>query len=487
MAGPHVLGPHRSQETHLSATVDAAMNAAAEPQVRALYQSRSYPAMSHPLADPAVAAVAARLGGLTPPHPRRARILEIGCASGHHLLPLARRWPTSHCVGLDLAPQAIAAARELASAAGIANATFHAADLRDFEPAGEPFDYIIAHGFFSWVPEPVKLALLEFSRRHLAPTGIATISFNLTAGWAHREPVIAMVRTLQPVTGGDTMATLALLRDTLDPATPHGTHLRWIIDDMLAKGPEILAFDDFAPVNEPWTFDQFLLATATAGLRWLGESDPAENLPSALGEASRAALAPLAASPLHAQLAADFATGRTFRSGVLCRADAPTQPGLTHAMLLDFAVRAGPLTPIGTDPLAGRFYQVLAGLAPACVALPTVLAAMPAADPAAVAELVMDGITRGFIRPRLEPVGFSGTPPARPALDPLALACARRQLPLVDIWQVPCAFPPAHYAVLAAMDGSHSVADLAALAASHCPELAFTPWLQHLAGRGFFG
>jgi hypothetical protein len=37
------------------------------------------------------------------------------------------------------------------------------------------------------------------------------------------------------------------------------------------------------------------------------------------------------------------------------------------------------------------------------------------------------------------------------------------------------------------MDGSHSVADLAALAATHCPELAFTPWLNHLAGRGFFG
>ncbi|MCX6873426.1 MAG: hypothetical protein NTW21_06410 [Verrucomicrobia bacterium] len=87
-------------------------------------------------------------------------------------------------------------------------------------------------------------------------------------------------------------------------------------------------------------------------------------------------------------------------------------------LLLDFAVRAGPLAPTGTDPLAGRFYQVLAGLAPACAALPTVLAAMPEADPAAVAERVMDGITRGFIRPRLEPVEYSRIPSERPALTP---------------------------------------------------------------------
>jgi SAM-dependent methyltransferase len=462
------------------------MHPAADCPVDRLYQNHRYPAMSHPLADPAVTAVAARLGGLTTAPPRQARILEIGCASGHNLLPLARRWPHSEWIGLDLSTQAIADARVLAAEAGIGNATFHAADLRDFAPAGKPFDFIIAHGVFSWVPDDVQLALLEFCRRHLAPTGIATISFNVAAGWAQRLPVVAMVRALQDATGGELMATIALLRRMIDPATPHAAHVRWILDQMLTKGPDLLRFDDFAPVNDPWSFDQFVLAAAHAGLRWLGESDPAQNLPSALGEAARAALGPLASNPLQAQLAADFAAGRTFRSGVLCRDDAPTQPGLTNEGVFDFAVRAGDATPTSADPLGQAFYQALAALAPQCVPLRELVATLPGVDRGALARLVFDGITRGLIHPRIDPLRFDPQPPERPCLNPLLLACARRGLPLVDVWHMPCSFPPAHHEVLVAMDGTRNRAELAALALRRCPELAFAPWLQHLAGRGFF-
>lgn len=462
------------------------METSADPAVRALYQNRRYPAMSHPLSDPAVTAVAARLGGLTTAHPGRARILEIGCASGHNLLPLARRWPASSFAGLDLTESAIATARELATAAGITNVEFTAADLRTFDPGPEPFDFIIAHGFFSWVPDEVKLALLDFCHRHLAPAGIATVSFNLRTGWDLRQPVITLVRQLLPVTGGDLMATLDLVRATLDPSSPHGPLWRWVIDDMLAKGPDILAFDDFGPVNDPWPFDAFLQAAAGAGLRWLGESDPAENLPSSLGDASRAALAPFAHSPLHVQLAADFATARTFRSGVLCRADAPLDSSSPAADLASWGLRLGATPPTAADPAATALHRVLTASAPQCVAVAELLRSLVGFDAGAVTNAIFDAITRGSVRPRIEPVRFDPSPPERPALNPLSLACARRQLPLVDIWHTPCAFPKPHYPILAAMDGTRSHSDLASLATATAPELAFEPWLQHLSGRGFF-
>jgi hypothetical protein len=60
--------------------------------IQELYETRVYPAMSHPLSDPAVCAVAAVLGGLSPRHPAGARILEIGCCSGMNLIPLAMDW-----------------------------------------------------------------------------------------------------------------------------------------------------------------------------------------------------------------------------------------------------------------------------------------------------------------------------------------------------------------------------------------------------------
>ena len=462
------------------------MTQQADPAVRALYQNRRYPAMSHPLSDPAVTAVAAALGGLIPAHPSNARIVEIGCASGHNLLPLARRWPASRFAGVDLADGAIATARTLADAAGIRNTEFFAVDLREFDPGPEPIDYIIAHGFFSWVPDEAKLALLEFCQRHLAPTGIATVSFNLHPGWTLRQPVIELVRQLLPVTGGDPVETLKLVGETLDPETPHGRMLGWIVEDMLAKGADILAFDDFGPVNDPCTFPAFLQLAAQAGLRWLGESDPAENLPSSLGGKSRAALNQLAGHPLHAQLAADFASARTFRSGVLCRSDAPVNGSNLGALLPAWSLRSGNRPAADDSAASTALHAALKENAPGTIHAGDLLDSLSGHDTTGIAEAILDGITGGSIRARIEPVVFDPKPPEKPSLNPLALACVRRSLPVVDIWHTPCAFPEAHYPILAAMDGTRTTTDLSVLASAKAPDLAFAPWLAHLAERGFF-
>jgi SAM-dependent methyltransferase len=446
--------------------------------IHELYDKHVYPPMSHPLSDPAVSAVAAILGGLETRHPRRARILEIGCCSGHNLIPFARRWPESECVGIDLAERSIDEARDRAARAGVENVVFHAADLREFEPVGGPFDFIIAHGFFSWVPDEVKAALLTFCRRHLAPSGIATVSFNLECGWKPRLPLIAKARAIQQAGGGDPISALGILKELIkNPAELA------IIDDMLAKGPAILAFDDFGPVNDPWPLDRFAQAAGNAGLRWLGESDPGENIPTGLSEDFLLNLKTRTPDPLGFQMAADEAVGRTFRSGVLCRDDAPAAHGISLNRVLELSVRAG--RPPSDSATAG-ICRILESLAPACVPMSEVLARMPEADVKSVARLVFQGITRGWIRPRIEPVSYAAEPPEYPRLDAFRLLCAREGLPLVDAWHQPCSFPPAHYAVLAAMDGSRSRVELAAFSKAQCKELAFEPWLRHLAGRGMF-
>jgi len=444
--------------------------------IHELYEKHVYPPMSHPLSDPAVTAVAASMGGLEVPHPRRARILEIGCCSGHNLLPLARRWPDSRFVGIDLVERSIEEARERAALAGIDNVTFIAGDLRDFEPADGPFDFIIAHGFFSWVPDDVKAALLVFCRRHLSLSGIATISFNLESGWKARLPVIAKVRAIQQMRGGDEWGALEILKSITKPADPESA----IIDDMFAKGPAILAFDDFGPINDPWALDRFAQAAANAELLWLGESDPSANIPSGLGEALLEDLRSRVRDPLGFQLAVDEAAGRTFRSGVLCRADAPVVNRVSSSRLLDFSVRAG-LGPCASK--ANVVFQTIRSLAPACVPVKVVIGDL---NPRMAARQIFEGITRGWFRPRIEPVNIIVEPPEFPKLDPLRLLCSRMALPVVDVWHVPCDFPGPHFEVLALMDGSKSRRELADFAAHRCPELAFARWLAHLAGRGFF-
>ncbi len=446
-----------------------------------LYATRDYPEMSHPTADPAVTSAAALLGGLACQDPSRARILEIGCASGHHLIPLAIRWPESEFHGIDLSERAIAKARERAAAAGLRNISFHAADLRRFA-AGGPFHHIIAHGFFSWVPDEVKHALLAFCRERLAPDGIAAISFNLAAGWAPRLPVIETARRICAALGCSEIPALRMLRDTLPPAR---TDLLHIIDDMLAKGPDILPFDDFAPVNDPWPLDRFLAAAAHHGLTWLGEADPAENLPADLDGTARERLGALSADPLALQMAADLFVGRTFRTGVLRRSDAPVPPGLTTENILSLAIRTGH-PPRDTASPAGRLFKAVEAKSPAC--LPARAFQEEAGSPprSAFAQLVLDGIVQGMIRPRIEPVHYDPEPPDRPQLDAFRLLCARQRLLLVDAWHVPLRFPPAHYEILALMDGSRSRTQIEATARERCPDLAFGPWLAHLASRGIF-
>ena len=446
--------------------------------LRELYETRVYPAMSHPLSDPAVTAVAARLAGLAVPHPAAARILEIGCCSGLNLLPLALRWPQSRFVGIDLSGPSVRTARQLAQAAGASNIEFHGVDLREYQADGE-VDFIIAHGFFSWVPDEVKFALLEFCHRHLAPDGIATVSFNVTSGWRPRLPVIAKVRAIVQAGAEDEMAALAILRSVTEPASPELP----VIDDMLAKGPAILAFDDFGPVNDPWPLEPFVQAAAAAGLRWLGESHPANNLPPGLGTSAFHDLRQRFPDPLAMQIAGDEASRRTFRSGILCRADAPVAGGIAPEKLFDFAAR---ILPGATHPAGEPLLETLATRAPACISMAEVALELAWMGPHELATTVYHALHEGWIEGRIEPVHYDPAVPERPVLSGFRRECLRLGMPVVDIWHRPCSFPGRHDELLAAMDGSRDLAALRALGARLCPELAVDAWLRHLAGRGMF-
>ena len=444
-----------------------------------LYQSRVYPPMSHPLSDPAVSAVSARMAGLDTPAPRSARILEIGCCSGHNLIPLAMRWPGAHFTGIDLAESSILEARERAATAGVENIGFFAVDLMEFEPQEGPFDFIIAHGFFSWVPDEVKFSLLKFCRKHLNPTGIATVSFNLECGWKPRLPVIAKVRAIQQAGADDEMSALAILRSVTAPDDPEIS----IIDDMMAKGPAILAFDDFGPINDPWSLADFVRAANQGGLRWLGESDPSENFPAQAGEEFLAECEAHGFDSLEFQSAVDEKLGRTFRSVILCRDDALVGAEVPLKTVLAFSFRAGSEP---ADSAARKIHQAIESFAPACVSFESVMSFLTDQDAEALARSISHGIRLGWFRLRIEPLIYPALPPEFPRLDAFRLLCARRGLPVVDAWHQPCSFPLSHYQVLAAMDGSHSHSALGEISRSRCPELAFEPWIHHLAGRGFF-
>lgn len=481
--------------------------------VHQLYQSRAYPAMSHPSTDPAVTAVAAKLAGLDIPTPTCASVLEIGCASGHNLLPLAARWPESHFVGIDLSAPAIDSARETARLAGLTNVEFIACDLRDHDPGDESFDFIIAHGVYSWIAAEARQALLEFCAAHLSHEGVAVISYNTLPGWSLRRSLVDLASLLakRPAAGEigqEPEKILAFLATAAGTHTPYARHLTAVLHDMFGKGGEVLPFDEFSPVNEPSTFLDFAAHAGSCGLRYLGESELQENFPASLAPGAEQTLLPLASDPLVLQQAIDLLTNRTFRSSLLCRADAPVQTRITTATALHFAVRcphrfdgsrvidrAGNELVQLEHPVALAFFSALASTSPQSVPMQEILEIMagrlgdqfdPTNSLPMIARMVVDSARQNLISLRYEAVRFDPEPPAFPDLGPLRLMAARKRQPLVDIHHVPCSFEDDRQQIAVAMDGSRSIDELSALAASIMPQLDFHAWLGHLAGRGMF-
>ena len=144
---------------------------------------------------PAVLATVATLHGLTPPDPRHARVLELGCGAGANLAGIAAADPGVQAVGVDLAPTAVEVAQATAAAGELDNVRFGVGDVLALT-AGElgEFDYVIVHGLYAWAPPPVREALLASCRSHLAPDGIAYLSYTAHPGGHMRQMLREMAQ-----------------------------------------------------------------------------------------------------------------------------------------------------------------------------------------------------------------------------------------------------------------------------------------------------
>jgi SAM-dependent methyltransferase len=140
----------------------------------------------------------ARLFGMNPPPVETARVLELGCAAGANIIPLAVFYPGAEFVGIDLGRRQIEDGVRRISGLGLANIELRCESITDLPHDAGSFDYIICHGVYSWVPEPVREAILALCRRHLSPNGVAYVSYNVLPGWRAMQPLRDALRALVP-------------------------------------------------------------------------------------------------------------------------------------------------------------------------------------------------------------------------------------------------------------------------------------------------
>ena len=162
--------------------------AAQGPDLGVLYDEVRYPTNVVPQATPDRMAVLARAAGRAPADIRTARVLEIGCSDGINLLGLAAAAPDAHYLGIDLSAVSIARGRRWRDASGLTSVRLEVMDVVDaVDRLDGLFDYVIAHGVYAWVPHHVRQAIFALIGRHLAPEGVAHVSFNALPGGHFRR------------------------------------------------------------------------------------------------------------------------------------------------------------------------------------------------------------------------------------------------------------------------------------------------------------
>jgi len=153
------------------------------------YNLLPYPSMPFAYTQPSRLAALSALFGIEAPSATEASVLELGCASGGNIIPLAARFPNAHFVGMNLSERHISQGRQRIADLGIENIELRQGDLATAKFQGQKFDYVICHGVFSWVPKRVQDAIFRTCNEVLTENGMATISYNVLPGWHLRNIV----------------------------------------------------------------------------------------------------------------------------------------------------------------------------------------------------------------------------------------------------------------------------------------------------------
>src|SRR6185436_12341439 len=87
------------------------------------------------------------------------------------------------------------------------NLTLHATDFATAADFDLPrFDYIVAHGVYSWIDATGREDVRRFIDRHLAPGGLVYVSYNAMPGWASDLPFQYLLREVAERLEGDSIA-----------------------------------------------------------------------------------------------------------------------------------------------------------------------------------------------------------------------------------------------------------------------------------------
>jgi SAM-dependent methyltransferase len=288
-----------------------------------------YPGFPYRKTHPDSLAAMAILHGLDPAPVEHCRVLEIGCNEGANLIPMAYAIPAGEFAGFDLAGLRIERGQERICELGLTNVRLFQADLLDLDTAGMgKFDYIVAHGFYAWVPEPVRERMMALCGELLAPNGVAFVSYNAMPGGHLRIMIREMM--LDHVKGieeplkrvKESIAFLHFLVESRPEDDGYRLLIKKQLDEIEKRSPETSFHDWLTDAYHPASITEFAHHAERHGLQYMSEAVlPQVNDPWYRSEIRARVEGACGGDIVKQEQMLDYLRARMFRETLLCRGE----------------------------------------------------------------------------------------------------------------------------------------------------------------------
>ena len=296
-----------------------------------IYSELGYKSMPFPYTTPATLEAYAALVGVSAPNPKTARVLELGATYGGNIISQALFNPDATFVGIELSQEQVEKGNEVIANAGLTNVSLIQSDIASIGSEIGTFDYIIAHGVYSWVDDGVKDALLRLIDEHLAEDGIAYISYNTYPGWHTMDEVRQLMmfsnrdktqfnhkeKVLHGKTIGSIVGSQILKYDNLKE---RNSKFLGALRSIMQKDEYYVGHDHLEPNNDPVYFYQFNDHLGAHNLAYLCDADLTLSMVRSFDADIADTLDKLAPNDHVAQEQyLDFMLDTTFRKSIICK------------------------------------------------------------------------------------------------------------------------------------------------------------------------
>jgi methyltransferase-like protein len=266
---------------------------------------------------------------------------------------MAAQWPGASFLGLDFSARQVADGVKTVERLGLGNIQLRHMNILDVTRELGEFDYIIAHGVFSWVPREVQEKILSICSENLSARGVAYVSYNTLPGWRMRGIIrdIMLFRGKRYANPNERLRQATgmidfLARTVAGDNNPYPVLLKSELESMKRHDESYLHHDHLEEINDPCYFHEFATRLTAHGLQYLGEADFGTMCPQNFPGPVESFLQSISGDVIELEQYMDFIRNRTFRQTLIVKQGVAIDRKMRPGAILKMRVMA-PAEPEG--------------------------------------------------------------------------------------------------------------------------------------------